>query len=105
MNIDLNKESTYQENMECDPPIVNHDFIEELGTKESSRRSFMTWERVAHSHGATYQEVYALANGKFEKCVDMIVYPGSSENVEHLVKMAHKHNVVLVPYGGGTNVT
>lgn len=34
-----------------------------------------------------------------------MVYPGSSEQVELLVKLAGKHNVVLVPYGGGTNVT
>ena len=35
----------------------------------------------------------------------MVVYPGQTEDVEHLVLLANKHNVVLVPYGGGTNVT
>ena len=35
----------------------------------------------------------------------MVFYPNSTEQVERLVKLACKHNVVLVPYGGGTNVT
>jgi len=35
----------------------------------------------------------------------MVVYPGSHEDCENLVKLAVKHNVVLIPYGGGTNVT
>lgn len=105
MQIDLNCETTYQENMASDPIIVNHEFLEALGTSGISRRSFMQWERVAHSHGATYQEIFALAQGKFEKLVDCVIYPGATEDVELLVKMAHKHDVVLVPYGGGTNVT
>lgn len=33
------------------------------------------------------------------------MYPLTTEQVESLVKLANKHNVVLVPYGGGTNVT
>lgn len=36
---------------------------------------------------------------------DCVIYPFSTEQVEILVKLANKHNVVLVPYGGGTNVT
>ena len=35
----------------------------------------------------------------------MIVYPHSNEHCELLVKLAVKHNVMLVPFGGGTNVT
>lgn len=35
----------------------------------------------------------------------MVVYPANTEQVENLVKLANKHSVVLVPYGGGTNVT
>ncbi len=34
-----------------------------------------------------------------------MIYPFSTEHCENLIKLANKHNVVLVPYGGGTNVT
>ena len=36
---------------------------------------------------------------------DVVVYPNSTEDVQKLVQLAGKHNVVLVAYGGGTNVT
>lgn len=35
----------------------------------------------------------------------MIVYPMSTEHCQILTTLANKHNVVIVPYGGGTNVS
>ena len=58
-----------------------------------------------HSHGSSFQEVHNLRNASFARNADMVVYPGSHEDCENLVKLAVKHNVVLVPYGAGTNVT
>lgn len=58
-----------------------------------------------HSHGATLQEVFVLRNGAFKRCADVVIYPSSTEDVEKMVTLANKHDVVLVPYGGGTNVT
>jgi len=58
-----------------------------------------------HSHGASFQEIHNLRNHRFERNADMVVYPNSHEDCENLVKLACKHNVVLIPYGAGTNVT
>lgn len=33
------------------------------------------------------------------------MYPFSTEHCQILVELANKHNVVIVPYGGGTNVS
>jgi alkyldihydroxyacetonephosphate synthase len=35
----------------------------------------------------------------------MAIYPRSHDDVENIVRLAAKYNVVLIPYGGGTNVT
>ena len=86
-------------------PILNHEFLAELGDSKLSRRSFMKWERIMHSHGQCLAEVFDVRYGTLPKIADCIVYPGSSEDCENLVKLADKHNVVLVPYGGGTTVT
>lgn len=93
--------------MEIDPPQnINHDFLMTIeGEKCYSRRSFEKWERIMHSHGATCREVMILRNGKFARCVDVVLYPNSTEQVEKMVKLANEFNVILVPYGGGTNVT
>jgi alkyldihydroxyacetonephosphate synthase len=105
MNIDTSTEDPIQEHMDIEAPIINHAFLEELGTENLSRRSFMQWERVNHSHGATFQEITQLRGGKFDRSVDVVIMPTSTENVENLVLLANKHNVMIVPYGGGTNVT
>lgn len=105
LHIDLNKQDPSQEDMEVAQPNINHAFLEELGTEKLSRRSFMKWERIMHSHGACLQEVWQLRYTKVPKVCDVIIYPSSTEDTQNLVSLAVKHNVVLVPYGGGTNVT
>ena len=105
LHISLEHTDPVQGDMEVQPSNLNHEFIAELGDKEFSRRSFMKWERIMHSHGACLQEVWQLRYTKIPKVTDMVLYPNSTEQCERLVKLAVKHNVVLVPYGGGTNVT
>jgi len=63
--------------------------------------------RLAHSHGQlSVDEVYRIMNGKAPaRLVDLVVYPGSELEVQELVRLADQHNVVLIPYGGGTNVS
>ena len=58
-----------------------------------------------HSHGASLREVFQLRYGRFDRYVDVVVYPASHEHVVKIVELANTHNVVLIPYGGGTNVT
>ena len=58
-----------------------------------------------HSHGASLREVFALRYSRFERYCDVVLYPGSSEHVQKIIELANKHNVIIVPYGGGTNVT
>lgn len=105
LGADIQYEDPAQEDMTINAPIINQGFIEELGDKNFSRRSFLKWERIMHSHGATFQEVDQLRYGTIPRPVDMILYPTSTENCDLIVKAAVKHNVCLIPYGGGTNVT
>ena len=49
--------------------------------------------------------MFTLRHGSFKRCVDVVIYPESHEQVEKIVELANKHDVVVVPYGGGTNVT
>lgn len=105
LHLDFSKSDPAQSDMEVAPPVLNHAFLEELGTEKLSRRSFMKWERIMHSHGACLQELWQLRSGRIPKVCDAVVYPNSHDDVENLVKLACKHNVVLIPYGGGTNVT
>ena len=67
--------------------------------------SFNDQERLLVSHGHTVQEVWALRFGKFDRVVDAVVYPTSHDDVVKIVSLANTHNVVIMPYGGGTTVS
>ncbi|MEE2780221.1 MAG: FAD-binding oxidoreductase [Myxococcota bacterium] len=62
-------------------------------------------QRLRHGHGHTQEEMYAIKYGKMERVPDMVVYPTAEDQVSALVAAALKHNVCLIPYGGGTSVT
>ncbi|HEV8355253.1 MAG TPA: FAD-binding oxidoreductase, partial [Gemmatimonadales bacterium] len=61
--------------------------------------------RLRHGHGHTLEEMYAIKYGRLERVPDLVVFPATEEQVEALVEAAQRHDVCLVPYGGGTNVT
>lgn len=61
--------------------------------------------RLRRGHGQTGLEIYELFYGYLPRIPDMVAFPGSDREVEALVAAANKCAVVLVPYGGGTNVT
>eukprot|EP01091_Cochliopodium_minus_P020029 TRINITY_DN8619_c0_g1_i1.p1 TRINITY_DN8619_c0_g1~~TRINITY_DN8619_c0_g1_i1.p1 ORF type:complete len:613 (-),score=168.47 TRINITY_DN8619_c0_g1_i1:74-1912(-) len=85
-------------------PITNNEFLESI--KGSYKRiSFDAYTRVFHSHGHTMEEIFELRNGFVKRIPDVVVWPGDHEQVEKLVKEAVKHNVCIIPYGGGTTVT
>jgi alkyldihydroxyacetonephosphate synthase len=62
--------------------------------------------RAAHSHGqATGDEVFQALYGKLPRVVDLVFYCRSEAAAQRLTELAKTHDVCLVPYGGGTNVT
>lgn len=54
LGADIKYDDPAQADMEINPPIINQDFVNELGDEGFSRRSFLKWERIMHSHGATF---------------------------------------------------
>ncbi len=61
--------------------------------------------RQRHGHGQTQEEMYSVNYGSLPRVPDLVVYPTSEEEVQFVVQTAVRHNVCLIPYGGGTNVT
>jgi len=76
---DFSKVSPKQADMEIHAPNFNHAFLEELGEAGFDRRSFLKWERIMHSHGATVEEVQLLRTGTLKRCVDVVIYPDNHE--------------------------
>ena len=61
--------------------------------------------RLRHGHGHTQEEMYAIKFGRAPRVPDLVVTPACERDVVTLVRLAQAHNVCLIPFGGGTNVS
>jgi alkyldihydroxyacetonephosphate synthase len=61
--------------------------------------------RLRHGHGHTQEDMWAVKYGRLARVPDLVVWPDSEQEVHFLVQAARDHGAVLVPFGGGTNVT
>ena len=95
------------EKKHVDKASLNHDFVSELRSSFSEDRyTEEDNERLLHSHGQhSTDEVYKVLYGKPKKFTDLVFYIESEEEAIQLIELAKKHDVCLIPYGGGTNVT
>ncbi|CDJ69772.1 D-lactate dehydrogenase, related [Eimeria necatrix] len=62
-------------------------------------------ERLFHGHGHTCNEIFELRYGTVARLPDVVLYPKEHKDVEAIVECASRHNVCLIPFGGGTSVT
>ncbi len=61
-------------------------------------------ELVAHSRDYWLLPQVWFAKGRIPALPEAVAYPENTEEVAEIVRLSAKHNVPLVPYGGGTGV-
>ncbi|EGC33025.1 alkyl-dihydroxyacetonephosphate synthase [Dictyostelium purpureum] len=60
--------------------------------------------RITHTFGKSIRDLIRVRIGLIKYAPDLIVLPHSHEEVEKLVQLAQKWNVVIIPMGGGSNI-
>ena len=85
-------------------PIMNKNFMEELKATDISV-STDSQDRMMRCHGHALGEIMRLRTGQISRYPDVVVWPQSHQEVVKIVEAAVKHNVVLIPFGGGTCVS
>lgn len=61
-------------------------------------------ERVRHARGQSLPDWLAMRSGEFGVFPDGVAYPESAAQIRTLLAWAVQHDVILIPYGGGTSV-
>lgn len=98
-------------NPSCYPPTIpqarsNDAFVAEirvfLGEDQVNDDAEL---RLRRGHGQTQEEMYSIKYAQPGRIPDLVVFPANSEEVVGLVRAAQAHDVCLIPYGGGTNVS
>jgi len=69
-----------------------------------SRWSIEDFDRLLHSYGKSTRDLWRVRHGRVDFVPDCVVYPQSEEEVCQLLEAANRHGVVIIPFGGGTNV-
>src|ERR1700683_697312 len=61
-------------------------------------------ERVVHCYGKGFRDLFRLRRGMAEGAPDLVVYPESENDVLATLRAAARHDVVVIPFGGGSNI-
>ncbi|AAZ11713.1 alkyl-dihydroxyacetone phosphate synthase [Trypanosoma equiperdum] len=88
------------------PPVVKQPFVDELRqvlSKDQIRLD--AYARLTHIFGKNYRDLWRVRRGMIDRPPDAVILPNNHDDCVKIMELAQKHNVVVVPFGGGTNVT
>ena len=106
VSIDPNDKLEENDDKIVKDPKINEPFYNSIQSNFSKDRyTFDNGERLLHSQGQTTDEVHKAMYSSIDKIIDMVFYLESHEEAEKLIQLAIKHDVCLIPYGGGTSVS
>ena len=87
------------------PLRLSNAFLKDVG-KVVGSEDLNTSEAELTAHARDFWPLFQIwfLKGKIPALPEAVVYPESTQEVAKIVRLSAKHNVPLVPYGGGTGV-
>jgi alkyldihydroxyacetonephosphate synthase len=61
-------------------------------------------ERVIHAYGKGFRDLFRMRRGMAEGAPDLVLYPENEHDVLMTLRAAGRHDVVVIPFGGGSNI-
>ncbi|MGC2170697.1 MAG: FAD-binding oxidoreductase [Candidatus Sulfotelmatobacter sp.] len=61
-------------------------------------------ERVIHTCGKGFRDLFRMRRGMAEGAPDLVLYPENENDVLITLRAAAHHDVVVIPFGGGSNI-
>jgi alkyldihydroxyacetonephosphate synthase len=84
----------------------NNGFVAEIGERfGADALTEDRAERIVHAYGKGFRDLLRLRTGAPISAPDAVAYPDSEDAVVALVTAAKRHEIVLIPFGGGSNIT
>ena len=84
---------------------INLNFLRELeSVLKTDQITSDDDERLLHAYGKSFPDLFRVRNGIIRKAPDLVLLPENHAEVEGIIKLAHQHNVSVIPFGGGTNI-
>ncbi len=93
------------EDIEMPEQKLNPQFIESLKTIFNGEQvKTDKKDRLIHSYGKSFRDLWRIRNGIIKAAPDCIIYPETEEEISKVIKIAVEHDVVIIPFGGGSNI-
>lgn len=94
-----------RESIQLDPPKIHVGFISAVkNIVAESQVHIDEEERLLHSYGKSFPDLYRVRRGIIKQAPDAIITPRTHEEVEKIVNLAVEYDICLIPFGGGTNI-
>ena len=61
-------------------------------------------ERVIHAYGKGFRDLFRMRRGLADGAPDLVLYPENESDVLRTLRAAARHDVVVIPFGGGSNI-
>ncbi len=61
--------------------------------------------RIVHTYGKSLRDLVRLRTAHIPRIPDVVLYPGDEDEVQELVDLAVAEDAVLIPFGGGSNIS
>lgn len=62
------------------------------------------WERLRHAHGQSLPDWIGMRMGAIPRFPDGVAFPPTVESLGEVLDFAEKHQLIVIPFGGGTSV-
>lgn len=86
-------------------PKLNQAFLGKLLVfLKENQLQLDSYSRLIHSYGKSFRDLWRIRNGMIKIAPDCVCFPESENEVMLIVQAANEHNVIVIPFGGGSNI-
>ena len=87
-------------------PLISDELVAELTDVVGPANAVSEdMDRIVHTYGKSVRDLMRLRSGDIPRVPDIVVYPASESEVQQIVDRAVAANAVLIPFGGGSNIS
>jgi alkyldihydroxyacetonephosphate synthase len=86
-------------------PVTNAPFLDAIARiLRPGAWSRSPMDRLIHAYGKSTRDLWRMRHADVSFAPDCVLFPETEDEIAAVVEAAARHNVVVVPFGGGSNV-